>query len=65
MKEDWKYILVGTLISWMAGWIGADRIYRGEVGLGILKLVTLGGVGIWYLVDAFIWTYQLGKALSD
>lgn len=62
MKNDWKWLLIGTIISWSLGWLGADRFYRGEVGLGILKLVTLGALGIWYLVDAIIWTYNLGKA---
>jgi TM2 domain-containing membrane protein YozV len=61
MKRDWKWVLVGTIISWLLGYIGADRIYKGEVGLGIFKLITLGGFGVWWLVDALIWTYELGK----
>lgn len=62
MKNDWKYLLVGTIISWGFGWLGADRIYKGDVGLGVLKLITLGALGVWWLVDALIWSYQLGKA---
>lgn len=61
MKQDWKFLLVGTIISWSFGWLGADRIYKGEVGLGVLKLLTLGALGVWWLVDALLWTYQLGK----
>ena len=60
-EKDWKWVLVGTLISWSLGWMGADRFYRGQVGLGVLKLITCGGLGIWYVVDASIWTYNLGK----
>jgi len=62
MKSNWKWLLVGTIISWSIGFLGADRFYRGEVGLGILKLITFGAFGIWWLVDALIWTYKLGKS---
>ncbi len=62
MKKDWKWLLVGTIISWSVGWVGADRIYKGEVGVGILKLITLDGLGIRWFVDALIWTYKLGQA---
>lgn len=61
MSKKFTYLLVGTIISWSMGYLGADRMYKGQVGLGILKLVTLGGVGVWWLVDASIWTYELGK----
>ena len=56
--------MFGMIISWSVGFLGADRVYNGEVGLGVLKLITLGGLGIWWLVDALIWTYDFGKSLS-
>ena len=39
------------ILSALLGWCGADRIYMGYTGVGILKLFTLGGVGIWWFID--------------
>ena len=39
------------LLSWLLGYLGVDRFYLGQVGLGILKLITAGGCGIWALID--------------
>lgn len=42
------------LLSGFLGTLGADRFYRGQVGLGIIKLLTCGGVGIWAIIDVLI-----------
>jgi TM2 domain-containing membrane protein YozV len=37
-----------------AGALGNDRFYVGHIGLGILKLITCGGLGIWALIDIIL-----------
>ena len=43
--------LVVLLLCIFLGTLGIHRFYVGKVGTGILMIVTLGGLGIWVLID--------------
>lgn len=50
------------VFAWLLGAYGIDRFVRGQIGLGILKLLTLGACGVWALVD---WIICLTKAYGS
>ncbi len=52
-KSDKEYIPM-VLLCFFLGGLGVHRFYVGKVGTGILMLLTLGGLGIWALIDFII-----------
>lgn len=49
-----RKFLIALLLSILVGSLGIDRFYMGLIGTGILKLVTAGGCGIWYIIDIIL-----------
>ena len=50
-KVNWVLTLIMSVVF---GGVGVDRFIMGHVGLGLLKLITLGGCGIWWLIDVIL-----------
>ena len=50
-KVNWILCLVMSIFF---GTLGVDRFIMGKIGTGILKLITFGGLGIWWLVDVVL-----------
>lgn len=46
-----RTILPVFLLAFLLGVFGVHRFFVGKIGTGILQLVTLGGCGLWVLVD--------------
>lgn len=47
-QRSWR---VALLLSLFLGFFGADRFYIGRTKSAIAKLLSLGGVGVWWLSD--------------
>jgi type IV secretory pathway VirB6-like protein len=49
-----KSQLVALILAILFGAIGVHRFYLGYIGIGIIQILTLGGFGIWYLIDIIL-----------
>lgn len=49
-----KELVTTAIISWLVGVFGVDRFYLGYTGLGVAKLLTFGGCGVWAIIDLIL-----------
>ncbi len=54
MEDSEKDPMVSLFLAIFFGWCGLDRFYRGAYFTAILKLITFGGFGIWWLIDIVV-----------
>ena len=51
---QFKDPMIALVLSLLTGQLGIDRFFIGDTGLGIGKLITCGGLGIWTIIDWFL-----------
>lgn len=51
MDKSEKSFVTALLLCLFLGPLGVHRFYVGKIGTGILMLITIGGLGIWALID--------------
>ena len=56
-----KSFVATLILCILLGWLGVHRFYGGKTGTGILMLLTLGGLGIWQLIDLIVIAVQKFK----
>lgn len=51
---QFKDPIITLVLSLLTGNLGIDRFFIGDTGLGVAKLITCGGLGIWTIIDWFL-----------
>jgi TM2 domain-containing membrane protein YozV len=69
-NESNKKLLPAFILCFLLGIFGAHRFYVGKMITGVIQLVTLGGLGIWMLIDLIMivlgsFTDKSGRKLTS
>jgi len=59
-----KSFVATIILCVLLGGFGVHRFYVGKIGTGIIMLLTLGGLGIWTLIDVIMIAVQKFKDSS-
>lgn len=54
MSTNFHNPTIMLIVSFLGGSLGIDRFMIGDTGLGVGKLLTCGGLGIWFIIDLFL-----------
>ena len=65
-----KKLLPTFILCFLFGVFGAHRFFVGKIGTGLLMLFTIGGLGIWYIIDLIIvitgsFTDKQGRKIAE
>ena len=53
VEQQYAAAKKGMGMAWVMTILDLDRVWLGQTGLGLVKVLTAGGVGIWWLIDLF------------